>query len=93
MENLNILRSFKQETIQMDFTYKNVHRLLFMIHQSKVILEKPSPIPNKDIAHDQIIKLIKNDVSKLINSDKETDVKDSFFLTLEGFKLILTYTK
>ncbi len=91
MKNLIALREIKQEILQMEFNYQNIHRVMFLVYKCKSILEDSEPVPNKDIALDQTKKVISNEIMLLINSDSETEIIDSFEQVMDNFKLVLSY--
>jgi hypothetical protein len=91
MENLSELRKIKQEAVHMEFNYRNVQRIMYLVYQTKVLLEEKYPIPNKDIALDQTKKVISNEIMKLIKADDEETIKAAFTETIDSFKLVLNY--
>lgn len=91
MENLIELRTIKQEVMQMDFNYKDVHRIMCLVYRCKSLFEDTYPVPNKEIALDQTKKVIAEDVSHLIQSDSEEAIRESFGQVLDNFKMVLNY--
>ncbi|MDA3893785.1 MAG: hypothetical protein PF517_19145 [Salinivirgaceae bacterium] len=91
MEKLKDLRDIRDEVIQMSFTYKNVQRIMFLLYESKVLLESTSILPNKEIALDQTKKVIDNELMNLINSEGNDNIEAAFNLLIDNFKLVLAY--
>lgn len=91
MEKLKGLLDIKQEALKMDFSYQNIQRLLFLVYETKSLLESSPIIPNREIALHQTRKLIDNELIILIRSDGEHEIKIAFTNLLDNFKLILTY--
>lgn len=91
MESLTRLREIKKEVLQMDFNYKNVHRIMYLLYETKSLFEDKYPIPNKDIANDQTKKVIAHELMKLIKADTEDEIKKAFFEVVENFKLVMAY--
>lgn len=91
MESMERLREIKKEVMQMEFNYKNVHRIMFLIYETKSLFEDKYPIANKDIANDQTKKIITGELMKLIKTDTEEKTKIAFSETVESFKLVLAY--
>ena len=91
MKNLNELRDIRAEVLDMSFDYKNVHRILYLVHETKDLLDENNPIPNRDIALHQTNKVIDNEVMKLVKSGSEDDIKSSFNELVDNFKLVLAY--
>jgi len=91
MENLSELRKIKQEVLQMEFTYKNVQRIIHLVYEAKVLLGDKHPIPNKDIALDQTKKVISNEIMKLIQAKNENEIELAFNEVVDNFKLVLSY--
>jgi hypothetical protein len=93
MKNLTYLREIKDEVLAMTFSFKNVHRIMYLTYKCKLFFEESYPIPNKDIALDQTKKLIRTELMELINANDEIEIKKAFDQTLDGLKLILSYIK
>lgn len=91
MEKLKELRNIRKEVLDMEFSYKNVHRIMYLIYESKLLFESGSPIPNKDIALHQTNKVINHELMKLITSDGESAIKNAFDEVIDNYKLVLTY--
>lgn len=91
MEKLMEIKSIRSEIIDMDFSYKNVHRLMFLIYETKSKLESSNIIPNKEIALHQTNKLIQHELLELILSDTESEIKITFQNLHDNFKLVLSY--
>ncbi|HAM97798.1 MAG TPA: hypothetical protein DCQ26_04245 [Marinilabiliales bacterium] len=91
MESLTRLREIKKEVLQMDFNYKNVHRIMYLLYETKSLFEDKYPIPNKDIANDQTKKVIAHELMKLIKANTEDEIKKAFFEVVENFKLVMAY--
>jgi hypothetical protein len=91
MEKLKELRDIRKEVLNMEFSYKNVHRIMYLIYESKFLFESGSPIPNKDIALHQTNKIISHELMKLITSDDEVSIKNAFNEVIDNYKLVLAY--
>ncbi len=91
MESLARLREIKKEVLQMDFNYKNVHRIMYLLHETKTLFEGKYPIPNKDIAYNQTKKIIANELMKLLKANSEDDIRNAFNDVVENFKLVMAY--
>lgn len=91
MKNLSELREIRQEVLDMNFDYKNVHRIQFLVYEAKELLEQNNPIPNKDIALHQTKKIISDELMKLVRSNSEDNIKHNFIEFKESFKLVLAY--
>jgi len=92
MEKITELINIKQEVSNMSFTFKNVHRIMFLIYETKHLLETSITVPNKDIALHQTNKVIQHELISLIQSDTEVEIKAAFEEVVENFKLVLAYT-
>jgi hypothetical protein len=91
MENVDTLRDLKKEVLNMEFSYKNVHRIMYIVYFTKDLFQSGSPIANKDIALHQTNKVIENEIYQLIKSDTEKEIKTAFNEVIENFKLVLAY--
>lgn len=91
MEKLRNLLDIKQEVLNMEFSYKNIQRLMFLVYESKSILENSTLIPNKEIALHQANKIIENELISLICTEGESDIKIAFNNLLDSHKLVLSY--
>lgn len=91
MEKLKNLQDIRTETLTMEFNYKNVQRLMFLVYECRTLLESSSIIPNKEIALHQTNSLIENEVNSLICTEDEVNIKAAFGNLLSNFKLVLSY--
>lgn len=91
MENVDTLRDLKKEVLNMEFSYKNVHRIMYIVYVTKDLFQSNSPIANKDIALHQTNKVIENEIYHLIKSDTEEEIKSAFHEVIDNFKLVLAY--
>jgi len=91
MEKLQELREIRKELLGMEFSYRNVQRIMYLIYESKKLFECASPIPNKEIAMHQINKVIKFEVNRLITSKNDAEVQLAFNELSDNFKLVLAY--
>lgn len=91
MEKLKNLLDIKTEVLKMDFSYENVHRIMYLVYESRALLESSTVIPNKEIALDQTKKLIANEVISLICADGESHIKLAFNNLHDNFRLVLSY--
>lgn len=91
MKDLQQLRDIRQEVLDMKFDYKNVHRIMFLVYETKNLFENNSPIPNKDIALHQTNKVVEIELMKLIKSNEEEEIEKSFNELIESFNLVLDY--
>lgn len=91
MEKLKALKDIRTEILMMDFSFQNLHRMMFLVFETKSILESTNTIPNKEIALDQTNKLIENELMEVIRTEGENDIKQAFNNLLDNFKLVLSY--
>ena len=91
MENLTTLREIRDEVNNMEFSYKNVHRIMYLVYLANSLFKSASPIPNKEIAQHQTSKVIESEVLNLIRSSNDDEVSKAFDELIDNFKLVLAY--
>ncbi len=91
MKNLEQLRAIKEEVKSMEFSFKSIHRIMYLIYQTQDYLNTATPIPNKEIALHQTQKVINTDVINLIKSSSDDEIKSAYKQLINNFDLVMKY--
>ncbi len=91
MENLEQLRAIKEEVKGMQFSFKSIHRIMYLVYQTLDYLNTSTPIPNKEIALHQTQKVIDTDILNLIKSNNDEEIKTAYKNLIDNFDLVMKY--